>query len=106
MSIIIKKPVSRSKKGSHRIKVDSLSLPELIEVSEIVTARSKGILYEGKPKNHKVVKIIKSVPENDAAERTQFINQVNHTIVMKNKRKYPISAKAKAELKKIMEDEN
>lgn len=82
-----------------------MSFPELIELSDIVIARIKGIPYEGKLKNPKVLKIINSVSENDVAERIEFINQVNHAIVIKNKRKYPISPKAKVELRKIMEDE-
>lgn len=87
--------------------INKLSLCELIEVSNVTVARSKGI-REPNPKSLRakvVVAGIESVQKRDRRKGMKLIDYVNHVIVVKNQSAYLPSEAARIELQKLMSDD-
>lgn len=87
--------------------IDSLSLPELIEVSDVAVTRSKGI-YQPLPRNFRtktVIRRIEVLEKKNPRDGRQLINRVNKAIVAKNRATYAPSEKARLELQKLMSDD-
>lgn len=87
--------------------INKLSLCELLEVSNVTVARSKGI-HKPSPKSLRakvVVEGIESVQKRDRLKGMKLIDSVNHAIVVKNQSSYLPSDAAKIELQKLMSDD-
>ena len=87
--------------------INELSLHELIEVSDVTVARSKGI-RKPTPKSLRakvVVAGIESVQKRDRLKGMKLMDYVNHAIVVKNQSSHLPSEAARIELRKLMSDD-
>lgn len=98
--------LTRQQKHLYHI-INALSLPELIEVSDIIVARRKGMRYISSqyPQAEVIARKIERVSRRSQEQGLRLINQVNHAIVIKNQTEYKPSAKARMELQNLMEDD-